>query len=296
MTIFDIEASVTPAADARGVAIECEGVVHIYPGSDKDIDDVVALRGVDLDVQAGELIALLGPSGSGKSTVLGLLAGVLRPSAGRVSIGGHDIGRMPARALARLRGSLVATVLQDPARNLLPYATVRQNVLFAAAGRTSSRAEPPEQLIERLGLDDIADRVAGRLSGGEQQRAAIVAAVASGAGLLLADEPTSYLDAEGKDRVLELLNRVNTEFGTTVVVVTHDPLVAVHVPRTVTIRDGRVGAEGRHGTDYAVVGRDGSLQLPPDVLEHLAPGTLLEVIRRPDGVDLRLRGSGTEQP
>jgi ABC-type lipoprotein export system ATPase subunit len=291
MTVFDIAAEVAPAA-ARGVAVECDGVVHIYPGSDKDIDDVVALRGVDLDVAGGEMIALLGPSGSGKSTVLGLLAGVLRPSAGRVSIGGHDIGRMPNRALARLRGSLVATVLQDPGRNLLPYATVRQNVLFAASGGRADRAADPDELIDRLGLRELADRVAGRLSGGEQQRVAIVAAVAAGAGLLLADEPTSYLDAVGKERVLELLNRVNAEFGTTVVVVTHDPLVAAHVRRTVTIRDGRVGAEGRHGTDYAVVGRDGSLQLPPDVLEHLSPGTLLEVIRRPDGVDLRARGTG----
>jgi ABC-type lipoprotein export system ATPase subunit len=183
-------------------------------------------------------------------------------------------------------------VLQDPGRNLLPYATVRQNVLFAASGSRKEHASDPNELIDRLGLRELAHRVAGRLSGGEQQRVAIVAAVAAGAGLLLADEPTSYLDAAGKERVLELLNRINVEFGTTVVVVTHDPLVAAHVPRTVTIRDGRVGAEGRHGTDYAVVGRDGSLQLPPDVLEHLAPGTLLEVIRRPDGVELRVRGAG----
>jgi ABC-type lipoprotein export system ATPase subunit len=132
------------------------------------------------------------------------------------------------------------------------------------------------------------------LSGGEQQRVAIVAAIAAGAGLLLADEPTSYLDTVGKAKVLDMLAQVNTEFGTTVIVVTHDPLVASHIPRTVTIRDGRVGAEGRHGTDYAVIGRDGSLQLPPEVLEHLAPGTLLEVIARQDGVDLRIRGA--EQP
>lgn len=267
-------------------AVQCEGVVHIYPSSGKDMDDVVALRGVDLDVAPGELIALLGPSGSGKSTVLGLLAGLLRPSAGRVLVGDHDIGRMSPRALARLRGALVATVLQEPARNLLPYATVRQNVQFAGG---AGGAAGVDELIERLGLAALAERPAGRLSGGEQQRVGIAAAVAGGAGLLLADEPTSQLDADGRLEVLSLLEQVNAEFGTTVVVVTHDSFVAARMARTVTIRDGRVGAEGRHGHDFAVVGRDGALQLPPDVLADFPAGTLMRVTRQPDGVDLRVR-------
>jgi putative ABC transport system ATP-binding protein len=272
-----------PPADA-GVAIRCEGVVHIYPAVGKDMDDVVALRGVDLDVDAGEFVSLLGPSGSGKSTVLGLLAGVLRPSAGRVLIGTHDVGRLPPRALGRLRGALVATVLQNPSRNLLPYATVRQNVRFGAPPRAPrSRGD---ELLERLGLDHLSGRVAGRLSGGEQQRVAIAAAVCSGARLLLADEPTSQLDAVGRSEVVALLERVNREFGSTVVLVTHDPHVAERSARTVTIRDGRVGAEGRHGREYAVVGRDGALQLPPDVLEDFPPGTLLEVSTDTAGIRL----------
>jgi putative ABC transport system ATP-binding protein len=267
-----------------GVAVRCEGVVHIYPAVGKDMDDVVALRGVDLEVDAGEFVALLGPSGSGKSTVLGLLAGVLRPSAGRVLIGTHDVGRMPPRALGRLRGSLVATVLQSPARNLLPYATVRQNVHFAAPPRAPrSRVD---ELLDRLGLSSLTDRVAGRLSGGEQQRVAIAAAVCSGARLLLADEPTSQLDAAGREEVVDLLEQVNREFGATVVLVTHDPHVAERSARTVTIRDGRVGTEGRHGREFAVVGRDGALQLPPDVLEHFPPGTLLEVSTHADTISL----------
>ena len=270
-----------------GVAIRCESVVHIYPANGKDMDDVVALRGVDLDAEAGEFMALLGPSGSGKSTVLGLLAGVLRPSAGRVLIGEHDIGRMPPRTLGKLRGSLVGTVLQNPGRNLLPYATVLQNVDFAA----SANPEPVDsrELLGRLGLGHLEQRVAGRLSGGEQQRVAIAAAVCGGGQLLLADEPTSQMDAEGRDEVLDLLHQVNTEFGVTVVMVTHDPHIAERVGRTVTIRDGRVGAEGRHGRDFAVIGRDGSLQLPPEVREHFPPGTMLEVTHDADGIRLLRR-------
>ena len=265
-----------------GVAVRCEGVVHIYPARGKDMDDVVALRGVDLQVEPGEFAALLGPSGSGKSTVLGLLAGVLRPSAGRVLIGEHDIGRMPPRALARIRGALVGTVLQNPARNLLPYATVLQNVQFAAG----PGGERPERLLEQLDLAHLAHRVTGQMSGGEQQRVAIAAAVCGGGQLLLADEPTSQMDAVGRDEVVDLLHRVNTELGVTVVTVTHDAYIARQSGRTVTIRDGRVGAEGRHGREFAVVGRDGSLQLPPEVREQFPPGTMLEVTHDADGIQL----------
>jgi putative ABC transport system ATP-binding protein len=274
-----------------GVALRCEGVVHIYPGNGKDMDDVVALRGVDLEADAGEFIALLGPSGSGKSTVLGLLAGVLRPSAGRVLIGEHDIGRMAPRALSRLRGSLVGTVLQNPARNLLPYATVLQNVEFATAVNPSPVM--PDELLGQLGLAHLAHRVAGRMSGGEQQQVAIATAVGGGGRLLLADEPTSQLDVAGRDEVVDLLHQVNADLGVTVVVVTHDPHIARQSGRTVTIRDGRVGAEGRHGRDFAVVGRDGSLQLPPEIREEFPPGTMLEVSHDDEGIRLlRRKGDG----
>ncbi len=269
-------------SDPVGIGVRCEGVVHIYPASGEGLDDVVALRGIDLDIGAGEFVSLLGPSGSGKSTVLGLLAGMLRPSAGRVLIGPHDVGRMAPGPLARLRGSVVALVLQNPSRNLLAYATVRQNVAFAAG----PSGESPDELLERLGLADLANRVTGRLSGGEQQRIAVAAALSSGAQLVLADEPTSQLDAVSREQVMDLLAQVHAEFGRTVVVVTHDQSVAVRSPRTVTIRDGRVGSEGVQGREYAVVGRDGSLQLPADLFEQFPPGTLLEVRR--DGSDITL--------
>jgi putative ABC transport system ATP-binding protein len=268
-----------------GIPVRCESVVHIYPGNGKDMDNVVALRGVDLEADAGEFVALLGPSGSGKSTVLGLLAGVLRPSAGRVIIGEHDISRITPRALARLRGSLVGTVLQNPARNLLPYATVIENMRFAAeANDDGTRAE---DLLEELDLTDLSHRIAGRMSGGEQQRVAIAVAVCGGGKLLLADEPTSQMDAAGRDEVVDLLHRVNSHLGVTVVVVTHDPHIARQSGRTITIRDGRVGTEGRHGRDFVVVGRDGSLQLPPDVREQFAPGTMLEVSHDAGGIHLQ---------
>jgi putative ABC transport system ATP-binding protein len=277
-------------SDPAGIGVRCDGVVHIYPASGEDLDDVVALRGIDLDVDAGEFVSLLGPSGSGKSTVLGLLAGVLRPSAGRVLIGPHDLGAMTPRALARLRGSVVGLLLQSPSRNLLPYATARQNVAFAA--RPSGPAT--DELLERLGLTALADRTTGRLSGGEQQCVAIAAVLASGAQLVLADEPTSQLDGAGREHVAGLLAQVNSEFGRTVVLVTHDPSVAARSPRTVTIRDGRVGSEGLHGREYAVVGRDGALQLPPDLLEEFPAGTLLEVRR--DGQNISLIPRAAEEP
>jgi putative ABC transport system ATP-binding protein len=270
-----------------GIDIHCSGVVQIYESPDRDVERTVALRGVDLDVGAGEFVALLGPSGSGKSTLLALLAGVVAPSAGRVRLGEHDLGRLSPAALARLRGRLVATVLQDPGRNLLPYATVRENVRFAAPDRTARRRA--DDLLGPLGLGPLANKVVGRLSGGEQQRAAIGAAAGSGAQLILADEPTSQLDAASLGEVVGLLEQVNRELGSTVVLVTHDERVASHASRTVTIRDGRVGAEGRQGRTFAVIAGDGSLQLPPDVLGDLPAGTLLDVHRAIDEITLTVQ-------
>jgi ABC-type lipoprotein export system ATPase subunit len=133
----------------------------------------------------------------------------------------------------------------------------------------------------------LAGQTVSTLSGGEQQRVAIAAGASVRPTLLLVDEPTSQLDSGGRDQVISLLLKVNEELGATVVSVTHDPAVALAMPRTVSIRDGRIGAEGRRGEEYAVVGRDGSVQLPIDVLEWLPPGTLVQVHRHNQGVDLR---------
>jgi putative ABC transport system ATP-binding protein len=132
-------------------------------------------------------------------------------------------------------------------------------------------------VLSIVGLAGHATSPLGALSPGQRQRLAVGVGLAGNPGLLLLDEPTSQLDHEGRDEVLAAVSEINRDLGTTVVAVTHDPDVADRLPRTVTIRDGRVGAEGRRGEEYAVVGRDGSLTLPPDVLERVPPGSLLRV-------------------
>jgi putative ABC transport system ATP-binding protein len=274
---------------AAGAEVHLSGVVHLYSSPE---GEVVALRGVDLDIKAGESVALLGPSGAGKSTVLGLLAGEFTPSAGSVLIGEHDIARLGSNVLSRLRSRDISLVVQGATANLLSYATALENVWFAQHGarrRGSAPARSAAELLELFGISELADRRIEEMSMGERQRVALVAGVAVLPRLLLVDEPTSQLTNDERDRVIETILTIHRQFGLTVVVVTHDADVASQFERTVTIRDGRVGAEGRYGVEYAVVGRDGSLHLPPDVLDLLPPDSLVRVIRRPpDGVELRL--------
>ncbi|MFN8157223.1 MAG: ATP-binding cassette domain-containing protein [Candidatus Nanopelagicales bacterium] len=274
-----------------GLGVRCEELVHIYRTGESD---VVAVRGVDLAVAPGERVALLGPSGSGKSTLLAMLGGLVPPSAGRVWIGDEEIGGMSERDRLRLRANRVGLVLQGAARNLLQYATPAQNVVFAqrsAPREHRAQLMAPRELLEALGLTAIADTPVPSLSGGEQQRVALAVAVANAPGLLLADEPTSQLDHPARDSVLDLLDAVNERFGTTVVVVTHDPEVGHRLGRTVTMRYGRVGQEGLQGEQFAVVGKDGSVHLPDEVVADWPPGTQIVVERDGDEVRLRRRDS-----
>ena len=271
-----------------GVAVRCVNVVQIYTTAGGH--DVVALRGVDLDIRAGELVALLGPSGSGKSTLLGLFGGVLRPSAGRVLVDGTDIARISEAELGRMRSGTVATLLQGASRNLLPYATAADNIRFArrALAPATRRKQPaPRELLDRLGLAELTDAKVAAMSGGERQRVAFAATVSSGAGLLLADEPTSQLSHDDRDAMIALIRQVNAEFGTTVVMVTHDPQVAGAMPRTVTIRNGRIGAEGRHGADFGVVDEDGAVHIPDDLALRFPAGTLVGFEETDQGLLLR---------
>lgn len=256
----------------QGVAVTCRGLVFIYR---VDGYDVVALSRVDLDVAPGEAVALVGPSGSGKSTLLSLMAGLLKPAAGSLHVGEHDLARAGERELQRMRASELGVVLQGD-RNLLEYLTAVDNVRFAQRGAASGRRPDPRELLELVGLsgDKVASAHPADLSPGQRQQLSVAVGAAIGGGLLLADEPTSQLDAEAREAVIAALLAVNAT-GATVVVVTHDPDIGLRFGRSVTIRDGRVGAEGRRGENFLVVGVDGAVHLPAEMLTRITPGTLL---------------------
>jgi ABC-type lipoprotein export system ATPase subunit len=207
-----------------------------------DGEQVLALQGVDLEFAPGESVALVGPSGSGKSSLLTLLAGLQRPTAGRALIGGQEVTAMSERALLALRAREVGVVVQGPARNLLPYANAEDNVRFAQRAVPRDRRHllrPPAELLDSLGLGHVRRSRLGALSGGEQQRLSLAVGLAGAPGLLLADEPTSQLDATNRAHVVDMLAAAATG-GTTIVVVTHDEHVASQVDRTVHLRDGQV--------------------------------------------------------
>jgi ABC-type lipoprotein export system ATPase subunit len=269
------------------LAVRLAGVVHLYRRAG---GDVVALRGVDLDIQPGEMVALLGPSGMGKTTVLRLMAGLIQATAGVVIVGDRDLGRLTDRERRAMRADEISHIVQGTVSNVLLFATAIENVWFSQhAARSRGRVPPwePDELLEMFGLQELAHERLAELPRGLQQQVAVVAGIGSGPGLLLADEPTSQLSQDASVKVIQLLQRIAVEFGTTVVIVTHDPMIATMFQRTVTIRDGRVGTEGHDGREYAVIDSSGSVQLPPDVLEVLPPNTRVQVIRGEDGVELR---------
>jgi len=270
--------------------------VHIYHSEGHD---VAALSGVDLTVRAGEMIGLLGPSGAGKSTLLSLLGGLFQPSAGRIFVGDVELSAASGRTLDGLQARHVSLLLQGASRNLVHYLSAAQNVAFAqaAARRTGADDLPtPHEVLDRIGIRELADAPPGSLTPGQLQLLALGVALAVRPGVLLADEPTSQLDHRSRDLVLDTLSQVNQELGTTIVLVTHDPAVGQHVPRTVTIRDGKIGGEGRRGEEYAVVTADGFLPLPAHALENLPPGTLVRVHRDEAGYRLLLEDEGTTSP
>jgi putative ABC transport system ATP-binding protein len=267
--------------------LACEGLFHLYVLEGRE---VVALQGVDFGVDWCGMVALLGPSGSGKSTMLAILGGLERPSAGRVVLDGIDVARLSEAQLTMLRRRRLGFVWQGAARNLLPHASAAENLDLPMslaglpAGRRRRRAKV---LLEAVDLGDAAGKPIRALSGGEQQRLAVAVALANNPPLLLADEPTSQLDRANVRRVVELLKEARDDLGTTVVVVTHDAEVAAAMDRTVTIRDGRVSAEGRGGAEYAVVGPTGSLHLPAHALDVLPPGARVAVEVEGDRVVLK---------
>jgi ABC-type lipoprotein export system ATPase subunit len=230
------------------------------------------------------VIGLLGPSGSGKSTLLALLGGLFRPSAGKIFVGEHELSALTPVQLDAFQARETSLMLQGAQRNLVPYLTVRENVSFARAQacRLGAPVLGVERGLDLVGATAFADAHLSQLSQGQLQKAALAVAMAPSPGVLLADEPTSALDRAAREQIIDALLQVNAEHGTTVVVVTHDPEVAARLPRTVTIRDGRIGGEGRSGTEFAVVTADGFVPLPAHLREELPPGTLLR-LERTDG-------------
>ncbi|AKU18450.1 ABC transporter ATP-binding protein [Luteipulveratus mongoliensis] len=272
-------------ATLEGLSVSVARLVHIYRA---DGHDVAALSGVDLSVSAGGTLALLGPSGAGKSTLLSLIAGMERPTAGTITIGDQRTDQLDDAEIDTWRGDRVALVLQGGHRNLLPYLTVRDNIRLAQWGSTNATPDA-EDLISWVGLqDDVADCRPAQLTESQAQLAALCVGAAAAPGLLLADEPTASLSTDATEQVISALQRVNDALGTTILTVTHDPTLASAMQRTVTIRDGRVGAHAQDGVELAVVSPDGSVPLPDDVLDELPPGTLLRVQRDPDQEHLRL--------
>ena len=264
----------------EGAVIVCDGLVRIYKLADLE---VVALQGLDLLVEGGEMVAIVGASGSGKSTLLAILGGMDVPSAGRAIVAGYDLGRMSNSERTRFRRRVVGFVWQQTGRNLLPYLTAAENVELPMIldGRKGRRARALE-LLDLVGLADRGTHRPDRLSGGEQQRVAIAIALANDPSVVLADEPTGELDSATSADVFGLLRGINKALGTTIIIVTHDAFVSEQVQRTVAIRDGRTSTEtlrrteqDHEGTDrviaeeYAVLDRAGRLQLPRSHVESL---------------------------
>jgi ABC-type lipoprotein export system ATPase subunit len=250
-------------------AIELRDVFRVHATAE---GDAAALQGLSLRVDDGEVLTVLGPSGSGKSTLLRILAGLERPSAGIVRVYGEDVGKLPARRLALYRSSLLGYADQHYGRALAPELSARELValqLGLHGTARPARLRRADELLERVGLSEKRDRRPAQLSGGEQQRVALCAAIAHRPRLFLADEPTGELDAATADQVYDMLAELVREHRCTTVIVSHDPESARIADRIVRIRDGRVSEEwgrGDEASDTIVVGRGGWLRLPEELL------------------------------
>jgi putative ABC transport system ATP-binding protein len=225
------------------LAVRTKDVWKIYP---QEPNPVKAVRGVSLEIESGDFVAMAGPSGSGKTTVLNLLGGLTRPTEGSIWIGGDEITSMPDKALSRLRLERIGFVFQ--AYNLLPVLSAMENAEFTLLLRgvpAHERHKRVRALFDEMGLEGLEDRFPGKLSGGQQQRVAVARAVVGEPALVLADEPTANLDSVASAALLDIMERLNREHGTTFVFSTHDPRVMARARRLITLVDGEISADVR---------------------------------------------------
>ncbi|MGN6358769.1 MAG: ABC transporter ATP-binding protein [Thermomicrobiales bacterium] len=220
---------------------------------------LIALQPTDLSLARGEMVAIVGPSGSGKSTILNLIAGIDRPSAGQIIIGGTDLTALSEEQLTRWRGGNAGIVFQF--FQLMPTLSALENVLLAAefrgGGGLSRRRMRARDLLARVGLAELAGHLPAELSGGEQQRVAIARALVNDPPLLLADEPTGNLDSATSERVMALLTEFATD-GRTLIFVTHDPALAARADRIIGVRDGVIVSDARRAGAAVTPGRGGA--------------------------------------
>jgi putative ABC transport system ATP-binding protein len=226
--------------------IRIENLEKIYH---RDQIEIPVLLGLNLDIPEGEFVALMGPSGSGKTTLLNLIAGIDQPTRGLITVGGRDIATLGQTELARWRSNTIGFIFQ--LYNLLPVLTAFENVelpLLLTHLKKVERRKHVETALGIVGLSDRMDHYPRQLSGGQEQRVAIARAIVSDPKILVADEPTGDLDAKSGDEILELLRRLNEEFGKTVVMVTHDPRAAARAHRMVHLDKGVLHADERTET------------------------------------------------
>jgi len=285
--------------DFSKYAVVCENLVKIF--KTKEIE-VLALQGLDLMIEHGEVMAIIGNSGSGKSTLLNMLGGLEKPSAGRLFVDGKNLFKLSEKELDLYKTETVGFVWQNNARNLLPYLTALENVMMPMQfnrqskgtkkkGSTKARSKKDRamELLELVGIGARANHKLNQLSGGEQQRVAIAIALANNPKILLADEPSGSVDTKTTDLLMDMFNHINESLGTTIIIVTHDRQISKKVRRVVGISDGRIASEYIMRESYAtklanltgfapditddahqefvVLDRVGRLQIPPDYLE-----------------------------
>ncbi len=225
------------------LAVRTDDIWKIYP---QEPEPVEAVRGLSLEIEHGDFVAMAGPSGSGKTTVLNMLGGLTLPTKGSIWIGEDEITTLSPKALARLRLERIGFVFQ--AYNLLPVLSAMENAEFTLLLRGVSadeRRRKVRELFEEIGLEGLEDRRPGKLSGGQQQRVAVARAVVGDPALVLADEPTANLDTTTSAALLDVMERLNREHGTTFVFSTHDPRVMERARRLITLVDGRIHSDDR---------------------------------------------------